>query len=155
MYQNSVKSCMIIGGGKSSYYLAKQLIEQKMEVKIIESNKARCDELSTLLPEALVICGDGGDEELLKEEGIGSAEAFVPLTGLDEENILLTLFAETRAGAENHYQNQPHHVQRRDRRVGIGQRHLSEVYHLRGDHRLCARPPELHRQQRGDAVSSV
>ena len=48
MYQNSVKSCMIIGGGKSSYYLAKQLIEQKMEVKIIESNKARCDELSTL-----------------------------------------------------------------------------------------------------------
>ena len=93
MYQNSVKSCMIIGGGKSSYYLAKQLIEQKMEVKIIESNKARCDELSTLLPEALVICGDGGDEELLKEEGIGSAEAFVPLTGLDEENILLTLFA--------------------------------------------------------------
>ena len=84
---------MIIGGGKSSYYLAKQLIEQKMEVKIIESNKERCDVLSTLLPEALVICGDGGDEELLKEEGIGSAEAFVPLTGLDEENILLTLFA--------------------------------------------------------------
>ena len=70
-----------------------QLIEQKMEVKIIESNKERCDELSTLLPEALVICGDGGDEELLKEEGIDSAEAFVPLTGLDEENILLTLFA--------------------------------------------------------------
>ena len=62
MYQNSVKSCMIIGGGKSSYYLAKQLIEQKMEVKIIESNKERCDVLSTLLPEALVICGDGGDE---------------------------------------------------------------------------------------------
>ena len=93
MYQNSVKSCMIIGGGKSSYYLAKQLIEQKMEVKIIESNKERCDELSTLLPEALVICGDGGDEELLKEGGIDSAEAFVPLTGLDEENILLTLFA--------------------------------------------------------------
>lgn len=93
MYQNTVKSCMIIGGGKSSYYLAKQLIEQKLEVKIIESNKERCDELSTLLPEALVICGDGGDEELLKEEGIGSAEAFVPLTGLDEENILLTLFA--------------------------------------------------------------
>ena len=93
MYQNSVKSCMIIGGGKSSYYLAKQLIEQKMEVKIIESNKERCDVLSTLLPEALVICGDGGDEELLKEEGIDSAEAFVPLTGLDEENILLALHA--------------------------------------------------------------
>lgn len=93
MHSNSVHSCMIIGGGKSSYYLAKQLIEQKLEVKIIESNKERCEELSTLLPEALVICGDGSDEELLKEEGIGAAEAFVPLTGLDEENILLTLYA--------------------------------------------------------------
>ena len=93
MRGQAVKSCMIIGGGKSSYYLAKQLLEQKLEVKIIESNRQRCEELSTLLPEALVICGDGGDEELLKEEGIGSAEAFVPLTGLDEENILLTLYA--------------------------------------------------------------
>ena len=93
MRGQAVKSCMIIGGGKSSYYLAKQLLEQKLEVKIIESNRQRCEELSNLLPEALVICGDGGDEELLKEEGIGSAEAFVPLTGLDEENILLTLYA--------------------------------------------------------------
>ena len=93
MRGQAVKSCMIIGGGKSSSYLAKQLLEQKLEVKIIESNRQRCEELSNLLPEALVICGDGGDEELLKEEGIGSAEAFVPLTGLDEENILLTLYA--------------------------------------------------------------
>ena len=93
MRGQAVKSCMIIGGGKSSYYLAKQLLEQKLEVKIIESNRQRCEELSNLLPEALVICGDGGDEELLKEEGIGTAEAFVPLTGLDEENILLTLYA--------------------------------------------------------------
>ena len=93
MRGQAVKSCMIIGGGKSSYYLAKQLLEQKLEVKIIESNRQRCEELSNLLPEALVICGDGGDEELLKEEGIYSAEAFVPLTGLDEENILLTLYA--------------------------------------------------------------
>lgn len=93
MRGHTVHSCMIIGGGKSSYYLARQLLDQKMEVKIIESSRERCDELSTLLPEALVICGDGGDEELLKEEGIESAEAFVPLTGLDEENILLTLYA--------------------------------------------------------------
>ena len=89
----AVRSCMIIGGGKSSYYLARLLLEQKMQVKIIESRRERCEELSALLPEAVVICGDGGDEVLLKEEGIDSAEAFVPLTGLDEENILLTLFA--------------------------------------------------------------
>lgn len=93
MRSDAVRSCMIIGGGKSSYYLAKLLLEQKMEVKIIESNRERCEELSTLLPEAVVICGDGSDEELLKEEGIGTTDAFVPLTGLDEENILLTLFA--------------------------------------------------------------
>ncbi|MDO5377939.1 MAG: Trk system potassium transporter TrkA [Clostridia bacterium] len=93
MRSQAVKSCMIIGGGKSSYYLAKQLLEQRLEVKIIETDRKRCDELSTLLPEALIINGDGGDEQLLREEGISSAEAFVPLTGLDEENILLTLYA--------------------------------------------------------------
>lgn len=93
MRSEAVRSCMIIGGGKSSYYLAKLLLEQRMQVKIIESSRERCEELSTLLPEAVVICGDGGDEELLKEEGIATAEAFVPLTGLDEENILLTLYA--------------------------------------------------------------
>ena len=93
MRSEAVRSCMIIGGGKSSYYLAKLLLEQRMQVKIIESSRERCEELSTLLPEAVVICGDGGDEELLKEEGIDTAEAFVPLTGLDEENILLTLYA--------------------------------------------------------------
>ena len=84
MRSEAVRSCMIIGGGKSSYYLAKLLLEQRMQVKIIESSRERCEELSTLLPEAVVICGDGGDEELLKEEGIDTAEAFVPLTGLDE-----------------------------------------------------------------------
>lgn len=90
---HAVQSCMIIGGGASSYYLAKQLIDQKIQVKIIEMNQARCDELSTLLPEATVICGDGSDEVLLNEEGLDRIEAFVPLTGIDEENILLTLYA--------------------------------------------------------------
>ena len=93
MQSEEIRSCMIIGGGKSSYYLARLLLKRKMEVKIIEVDRARCEELDTLLPEALVICGDGSDEELLREEGIDSMEAFVPLTGLDEENILLTLFA--------------------------------------------------------------
>lgn len=93
MHSHAVSSCMIIGGGKSSYYLAKLLLRQKMDVRIIEKNRARCEELSALLPEAVVVCGDGSEEAILKEEGIDSVEAFVPLTGLDEENILLTLFA--------------------------------------------------------------
>ena len=86
---------MIIGGGKTSYYLAKQLTDMNIDVKIIERDNKRCEELSLLLPDTLIIHGDGGDEGLLREEGIESIESFVPLTGLDEENILLTLFAKS------------------------------------------------------------
>lgn len=88
-----VKDTMIIGGGKAAYYLAKQLLSMGISVKIIENNRERCEELSILLPKAIIINGDGTDQELLKEEGIEYTESFVPLTGIDEENILLTLHA--------------------------------------------------------------
>ena len=88
-----VRSCMIIGGGKAGYYLAQELTQMGIDVKIIEQNHARCQELNDLLPKATVINGDGTDQELLKEEGLEFAESFVPLTGIDEENILLTLHA--------------------------------------------------------------
>ena len=88
-----VKNTMIIGGGKAAYYLASQLIHMGISVKIIEQNRKRCEELSLLLPKAIIINGDGTDAELLKEEGIDSIESFVPLTGMDEENIMLTLHA--------------------------------------------------------------
>ena len=90
---NQAKDTMIIGGGKVAYYLAKQLLSIGMGVRIIEQSKERCEELSILLPKAIIINGDGTDEELLKEEGITYAESFVPLTGIDEENIMLTLYA--------------------------------------------------------------
>ena len=90
---NQVANTLIIGGGKAAFYLAKQLISVGISVKIIEQNKARCEELSVLLPEAVIINGDGTDQELLEEEGISWVESFVPLTGIDEENILLTLYA--------------------------------------------------------------
>ena len=90
---HQVASTMIVGGGKSSYYLAKQLSEMGINVKIIEENPDRCRELSELLPKATILLGDGTDEQLLQEEGIFSTESFVPLTGLDEENILMTLYA--------------------------------------------------------------
>ncbi|MCH5315173.1 MAG: Trk system potassium transporter TrkA [Eubacterium sp.] len=88
-----VKNTMIVGGGISAYYLAKQLINSGVDVKIIEKNKARCEELNDLLPKAIIINGDGSDEGLLMEEGIDTVESFVPLTDSDEENILLTLYA--------------------------------------------------------------
>ena len=88
-----VKDCMIVGGGKSSYYLAKILLQARIDVRIIERNKERCEELSVALPKATIINGDGGDESLLQEEGLEYIESFVPLTGIDEENIILTLYA--------------------------------------------------------------
>lgn len=90
---NKVKNCMIIGGGKAAFYLAQRLLHMGIAVKIIEVDKARCEELSVLLPKAVIINGDGTDEDLLREEGIEYVESFVPLTGIDEENILLTLHA--------------------------------------------------------------
>lgn len=88
-----VKNTMIIGGGKAAYYLAQQLLAMGIDVKIIERDKSRCEELSILLPKAVIINGDGTDQDLLIEEGIEYAESFVPLTGFDEENIMLTLYA--------------------------------------------------------------
>ena len=90
---NKVKDTMIIGGGKAAYYLAKRLLSMGIAVKIIEVDKKRCEALSILLPQAVIINGDGTDEELLREEGIEYVESFVPLTGIDDENILLTLHA--------------------------------------------------------------
>ena len=90
---HQVKDTLIVGGGSTAYYLAKQLLHLGTKVTIIEKNKARCERLADLLPGAVIINGDGTDEELLREEGIESVESFVPLTDKDEENIFLNLYA--------------------------------------------------------------
>ncbi len=89
----SVTSTIIIGGGKSAFYLADQLIKTGIDVKLIEKDPARCDELSELLPKATIINGDGINESLLEETGIRDVDSVVALTGIDEENIMLSLFA--------------------------------------------------------------
>ena len=89
----SVHNTMIIGGGKSAYYLADQLLKSGIYVKIIEKSHARCEELSVLLPKAMVIHGDGTETGVLEEAGIATTDALVALTGIDEENIMLTLHA--------------------------------------------------------------
>ncbi len=95
-----VQSVMIVGGGTIGYYLAKQLLKKGVRVRIVENNLERCEALSGLLPDATVIHGDGTDRHLLMEEGLGRAEAFVTLTNLDEENILLALFAKKNSKAK-------------------------------------------------------
>lgn len=88
-----VHDALLIGGSKAAYYLARRLLAVGVQVRIIESNLARCEELSCLLPRATILHGDGTDADLLREAGIQRTEAVVPLTGIDEENILLTLHA--------------------------------------------------------------
>lgn len=88
-----LKTVMIIGGGRISNYLATQLIESGMKVKIIESDYERCMEIAEYIPNAKIICGDGTDQYLLDEEGIDTVDAFVSLTGIDEENIVISMYA--------------------------------------------------------------
>ncbi len=91
--QNRIKDTMIVGGGATSYYLAKQLLSLGINVKIIEKDENRCDLLCQLLPKASVINADGTENAVLLEEGLERADSFVSLTNIDEENILLSLFA--------------------------------------------------------------
>ena len=92
---NRIKNVIIIGGGKIAYYLSKQLSTQGIKVKIIEKDKNRCQVLAEKLPYVTIIHGDGSDDELLNEEGIENTDAVLALTGLDEENIVLSLSAKS------------------------------------------------------------
>lgn len=100
LMKDKVKSVMIAGGGMIGYYLASQLLAVGMRVKIIEKDEDRSLEIARLLPKAIVIHGDGTDQALLLEEGIMSVDAFVALTGIDEENIILSLFAKENTNAK-------------------------------------------------------
>ncbi len=93
MTQRQARNVMILGGSRTAYYLAKRLLSAGANVKIIEQDKTLCEELCDLLPKATVINGDGAQQELLLEEGLENMDAFVSLTGMDEQNILLSFFA--------------------------------------------------------------
>ena len=90
---NQVHSTMIVGGGETTYYLAAILLRMGIHVTIIEKNRERCEVLSEHLQDATIICGDGSDQELLKEENLENMESFVACTDMDEENIILSLYA--------------------------------------------------------------
>ena len=98
VFRSKASSVMIVGASKIGYYLAKELLEMGMSVKIIDQDESRCVEMGELLPHALVIVGDGTDFELLEEEGIRQSDAFVALSGMDEANILMALSAARMSG---------------------------------------------------------
>ncbi len=87
------KNVMILGGSRTAYYLAKRLCATGTQVKILDRDRERCEALCDALPKAVVIHGDGSDQELLLEEGLDDMDAFVSLTGMDEQNILFSFFA--------------------------------------------------------------
>ncbi len=96
LLRKGARSVMLLGGSRTAYYLAKMLEGSDGSVKIIEQDVRVARELSEALPDATIIHGDGAEQEILLEEGIDSVDAFVSLTGMDEENILVAIYAASR-----------------------------------------------------------
>ena len=97
IFKPRAKSVFIIGGGKIAYYLAKELLSGGVSVKILETDKARCEELSADLVGATVLFGDGTDQTILDEEGLKNSDGCVTLTGMDEENVIISLYAKQKS----------------------------------------------------------
>lgn len=98
--KNKIKTVLIVGGGRIAYYLSLQLLGLGMKVKILEKDLEKCKHLCDLLPKATIINGDGTDQELLNEEGLEHIDAFVALSGIDEENIIMSLYAKSHTNAK-------------------------------------------------------
>lgn len=92
-YTPKIKDVFLVGGGRVSHYLASMLESMNMRVKIVERNMDRCRRLSERLPRAMIICGDGTDQDLLESESVSAADAFVSLTDRDEDNLIISLYA--------------------------------------------------------------
>ena len=97
---NRIKNTMIVGGGATAFYLASILLQLGFEVKIVEQKPERCEELCRRLPKAAIINGDGSQNRVLLEEGLEYTDSFVSLTNIDEENILLSLYAKSKSKAK-------------------------------------------------------
>lgn len=92
-FNEKIKDTMIIGGGRVTYYLTKIIDKLGVKTKIIEKDYKVCEKLNEILPNSIIIHGDGTDHELLLSENFGETDALVTLTGSDEENIITSLFA--------------------------------------------------------------
>lgn len=93
--KKQAKNVMILGASKTAYYLSKMLLNSGTSVTIIDKDPVVCKEICEALPGANIILGDGAQQDLLHEEGLGSVDAFISLTGMDEENILISYYAQS------------------------------------------------------------
>ena len=96
LINHPAKRVMLAGGGHVSYYLAQRLAKNGVAVQLFERNLARCEELAEALPNVSILHGDVSNQSLLDSEGVADCDAFVSLTGLDELNVVLSLFAHSR-----------------------------------------------------------
>ena len=96
VYKQRIKNVMIIGGGRIGYYLAKLLSDTGRNIKLIENSDKRCYSLADMLDDVTVVHGDGTDQDLLDEQGLERQDALVSLTGIDEENIIVSMYAESK-----------------------------------------------------------
>lgn len=93
LYTRKVRNVMIVGGSSIAYYLAADLLAAGVGVKLIESQYERCVQLAEMLPQAVVLHADGSDQSVLLSEGIEQIDAMVTLTNMDEENLLISMYA--------------------------------------------------------------
>lgn len=96
VYKQKIKNVMIVGGGRIAYYLAKLLSDTGRNIKLIELKDERCRHMSDMLDDVTVIHGDGTDQDILEEQCIDGQDALIALTGIDEENIIVSMYAESK-----------------------------------------------------------
>ncbi len=96
VYKQKIKNVMIIGGGRIGYYLSKFLSDTGRNIKLIENDLERCYNLTSQLPDITVLHGDGTDQDILSEQHLENQDALVALTGIDEENIIVSMYAESK-----------------------------------------------------------
>ena len=137
--QLRIKNVMVMGGSRACVYLADLLEESGISVTVIDRSRERCDELCDLIPHARVICGDATQDEVLLEEGVRTADAFVALTGDDGDNIVTAMYAK-RCGV-------PKTV------VKVNMRHFSGM--LDGENDSMIAPKEIVAQQLTGFVRAI
>ncbi|MGI6462933.1 MAG: Trk system potassium transporter TrkA [Candidatus Scatomorpha sp.] len=100
IYKRKIKDVLLLGGGRISLYLGKLLLQSGIRVKIIERVPEHCEIIKDILPKSQVILGEGADPDLLLEEGIGNTDAFVALSGSDQDNIISSIYAKKVSGCK-------------------------------------------------------
>lgn len=95
-WNKPARDVIIVGGSRTCFYLCEELERAGIHAKVIEKNKKRCSSLSDSLDKTEIICGDGTDQQLLVDEGLDRTDAFVALSSLDEQNIIMSMFASSR-----------------------------------------------------------